>query len=154
MRRRWITLTAIGGIVVLGMAAFILLQRTAPPAADPNNAAQVEAGRVVYVENCASCHGEKLEGQPNWRERKADDKLPAPPHDATGHTWHHADSQLFDIIKRGVAAIVPGYQTDMIGFGDRLSDQEIWSVIAYIKSTWPAENLARQMEISRRASGQ
>jgi hypothetical protein len=45
--------------------------------------------------------GANLEGQPNWKERQANGRLPAPPHDASGHTWHHPDAQLFGITKQG-----------------------------------------------------
>jgi len=41
----------------------------------------------------------------------------------------------------------------MPGFGDKLSDQEIWAVLAFIKSTWPAEIRARQESINRRVDG-
>jgi mono/diheme cytochrome c family protein len=101
------------------------------------SASQIEKGRVLYAQYCASCHGANLEGQPNWQIRKPDGKLPAPPHDASGHTWHHSDEQLFKITKLGTAAVVPNYATDMIGFGDKMSDEQIGSVIEYIKSTWP-----------------
>ena len=150
--RRKLILSAVVVAVAGGVAAFVLLQKPKPPAllADPVNAAQVAAGRVIYAADCASCHGDKLQGQPNWKERKANGELPAPPHDSTGHTWHHPDQQLFDIIQRGVAAIVPDYKSDMIGFGDKLSDADIWNVLAYIKSTWPPDIQARQAEMTRR----
>ena len=149
----------LAGIVVvvgIGTLGLILFGRPKePPApADAANPVQVSAGRALYAANCASCHGDKLQGQPNWKERKPDGKLPAPPHDETGHTWHHPDQQLFEITKRGVAAIVPNYETDMIGFGDKLSDADIWNVLAYIKSTWPSDIQARQAEITRRATAQ
>lgn len=64
-------------------------------------------------------------------------RLPAPPHDATGHTWHHSDRQLFRIVDEGPAAIMPGYETDMPGFGQVMSDIEIKAVLDYIKGTWP-----------------
>ena len=112
--------------------------------ADWKDAGQVALGKRVYANHCAACHGANLEGQPNWRERTPDGKLPAPPHDASGHTWHHSDTQLFDITKRGTAALAgPTYQTDMREFGSLLSDAEIWAVLAYIKSTWPPEIRAR-----------
>jgi mono/diheme cytochrome c family protein len=103
--------------------------------------AQVVAeGAALYDRHCASCHGADLEGQPNWRERNEAGRLPAPPHDVTGHTWHHADALLIDITTRGTAAVVGrGYESDMIGFGDVLSEEEIIAVLSFIKSTWPAE---------------
>ena len=76
---------------------------------DPNDPALIVHGKVVYAEHCASCHGANLEGQANWRKRLPNGRLPAPPHDATGHTWHHSDKQLFDMVKNGTAAMLPGY---------------------------------------------
>jgi len=149
-------LASVVAMVITGIAVVIFLQEAKPPAsqADPTVAAQVAAGQVIYSANCASCHGDQLQGEPNWKERKPDGKLPAPPHDATEHTWHDPDQQLFDIIKRGVAAVVPNYPTDMIGFGEELSDQDIWNVLAYIKSRWPGDIQAKQAEMSRAAAQQ
>lgn len=98
-------------------------------------------GRAIYDRHCAPCHGNHLEGQPEWRQRRADGRLPAPPHDDSGHTWHHPMEQLFAIIKFG---LVPpnapaGYASDMPAFGGRLSDEEIRAVLAYIESRWSAE---------------
>ena len=156
MRRNVVLTATIVAVVAVGVAiAFFLRQPPSPTLqADPANVTQVAAGQAIYAANCASCHGDQLQGQPNWKERKADGKLSAPPHDATGHTWHHPDQQLFDIVKRGVAAIVPNYATDMIGFGDKLSDQDIWNVLAYIKSRWPADIQAKQAEITHAAAQQ
>jgi len=123
--------------------------------ADPDNAAQVARGRIVYADQCAACHGANLEGQPDWRQRRPDGKLPAPPHDVSGHTWHHPDDQLFLVTKQGTQAVAgPGYKTDMRGFGDVLSDADIWAVLAYIKSSWPPEIRARhkRMNEMRRAT--
>ena len=123
--------------------------------ADPDNAAQVVRGKQIYAARCAACHGAKLEGQQNWRERRPDGKLPAPPHDASGHTWHHPDDQLFLITKHGTAAIAgPDYKTDMREFGSLLSDDDILATLAYIKSTWPADIQARHKRMNelRRAT--
>lgn len=118
--------------------------------ADHENPQRVARGAEVYVAHCASCHGTNLEGQPNWRSRKPDGRLPAPPHDETGHTWHHPDAILFSITRDGTAAHAPaGYLTDMPGFGDVLSDDEIWSVLAYIKSRWPKHITARRQAAIR-----
>ena len=111
---------------------------------DPDDRKQIALGKKVYEDRCAICHGAKLEGQPNWQERKPDGKLPAPPHDASGHTWHHTDEQLFTITKEGLSAIVPGYESDMPAFKETLSDSEIAATLAYIESTWPTDIRARQ----------
>lgn len=120
-------------------------------AADPADAQHVARGEAVYLQHCARCHGKNLEGQPNWRRRKDDGKLPAPPHDASGHTWHHPDQMLFEITRNG---LVPphapeGYASDMPAFAGTLSDAEIWAVLAYIKSRWPADTLDHQRKINR-----
>lgn len=150
MSRRLIVFVAIGLIAAAGAGAWWTLGPQQPARrADPTDAAQVARGEPLYAEHCAECHGPELGGEPNWRQRNPDGTLPAPPHDETGHTWHHPDSLLFDYTKRGGAAVAPeGFQSAMPGFGDVLSDAEIWAVLAYIKSRWPAEVRARQAEIS------
>jgi len=76
-------------------------------------------------------------------------RLPAPPHDATGHTWHHPDKQLFEMVKNGAAGIVPGYETDMPAYKGVLSDTEIWAILSFIESTWPGEIRTRQQRLNR-----
>ncbi|MBW3709861.1 cytochrome c, partial [Streptomyces griseus] len=76
--------------------------------------------------------------------------MPAPPHGGSGHTWHHTDRELFLITKKGLSAVVPGYASDMPAFETVLSDAEIETVLAFIKSTWPAE--ARQYQQERSAA--
>ena len=122
---------------------------------DPTDPVLVADGRRIYREACAACHGAALEGQPNWQQRRADGWLPAPPHDPSGHTWHHPDGVLFALTKQGPAALMkdPAYATDMPGFADVLSDRDILAVLSYIKSTWPAEIRARHDAINARAAG-
>lgn len=116
-------------------------------------AAQLAQGRALYAEYCASCHGADLEGQPNWRERLPSGRLPAPPHDETGHTWHHSDRQLIAITRHGPGALVPGYESDMPGFAEVLGDAEIEAILAFIKSTWPERERAFQAERSQADPG-
>lgn len=114
--------------------------------------AKIAAGRDLYGKQCASCHGASLEGQPNWRERLANGRLPAPPHDALGHTWHHSDQQLFAITRDGLEQFAgEGYPTDMPKFKSVLTDDEIRSIIAFIKSTWPERERMAQERISEGA---
>ena len=124
--------------------------------ADPNDREQVALGAKTYAANCAACHGAKLEGQPNWREKLPNGRWPAPPHDESGHTWHHPDGILFGITKEG---IVPGkyapdgWESDMPAFGGKLSDAEIWAVLAYIKTSWKDPKLlAAREEMLRNAA--
>jgi mono/diheme cytochrome c family protein len=155
MRRRtliWGGSAALALLAAGGLAAWILMP--GGNQANPNDAAQVALGKALYAQHCASCHGVKLEGQPEWRERKPDGKMPAPPHDATGHTWHHPDEVLFGITKQGIAAYAPpGYESDMPAFGGMLSDDDIWAVLAFIKSAWPEEIQRRHAAVPEQARG-
>ena len=143
----------VAAILSLGLACG---EKPAQPKAAPAGAAASKAapkdaspharGRQVYVTHCAACHGLNLEGQPNWKQRLPNGKMPAPPHDETGHTWEHPDDVLFKVVKHGAAAVAgPSYATDMLGFKDRLTDDEIVAVIQYIKSTWP-ERIRKKLE--------
>jgi mono/diheme cytochrome c family protein len=118
---------------------------TQPPHADPNNTEQVALGQQVYGSFCAGCHGANLEGQSDWQQRLPMGNLPAPPHDETGHTWHHADQWLFDIVKDGGLRFAPPRsRSAMPMYRDMLTDDEIWAVLAFIKSRWPASIRAHQ----------
>ena len=110
--------------------------------------ARVTQGRAVYADYCAACHGVELQGAPDWQTPLADGRMPAPPHDASGHTWHHSDSDLRLVVEGGMAALVPGYESDMPAFGGILSPEEIDAVLAYIKSTWPRRERQYQAERS------
>lgn len=120
----------------------------------PSQGADLAQGGQLYQDYCASCHGANLEGQPDWRSPGPDGVLPAPPHDETGHTWHHSDSVLFDYTKLGGEAALAAQGVDfasgMPGFGDQLSDNQIRNILAYIKSTWPARQ--RQVQAERSAA--
>ena len=110
---------------------------------------QIAGGERIYTEACASCHGANLEGQADWTERLPSGRLPAPPHNQTGHTWHHSDDDLFRIIKFGMAAFLVGYESDMPAYNSLLTDDEISLVIQFIKSEWPERE--RQYQEARSA---
>ena len=139
-------------IAAVGLAAAILIlwRGSAATEAAVQDQAVIALGQRLYVDNCASCHGADLEGQPDWQTPLENGRYPAPPHDETGHTWHHADALLEQIIRDGTAAVVgDGYESDMPGFGDIMSDAEITAVLAYIKSTWPERERAIQSRITK-----
>lgn len=119
----------------LCLAALAALATPARPA---------ENGATLYADNCASCHGANLEGQPNWRRPKDDGTLPAPPHDETGHTWHHDDETLFRYTSLGGQALMEsrgltGFKSGMPGFADSLTDAQIMDILDWIKTQWPAD---------------
>jgi len=143
----------VAGVVLIGAAAifYSTLWSASPAFIDPADQSLVIQGKVIYANNCAACHGESLQGQPNWRERMSNGRLPAPPHDKTGHTWHHPDAMLIDMVKNSLVpgkTAPPGYQSDMPAYGSILTDEQIVAVLAYIKSSWPAKVLQAQKEIT------
>ena len=99
-----------------------------------------ERGQEIYVAQCSVCHGQDARGQPNWHIKKADGTLPAPPLNGDGHTWHHGDGLLYQIVREGGALLegpdVPNFKSGMPAFGDGLNHQEIIDVITYVKSLW------------------
>jgi S-disulfanyl-L-cysteine oxidoreductase SoxD len=124
----------------------------------PHDAAKVARGAELYRQHCAVCHGAELEGEtPDWHSRDEDGFLPGPPHDETGHTWHHPDQVLFDITKYGLAeaANLPDYKSRMPAFADLLEDGEIIAIFSFIKSRWPDDIRERHDAMNmRHADGQ
>lgn len=114
------------------------------------DAAQVELGGKLYVNNCAACHGVNGEGEPDWKTPKEDGTYPAPPHSVDGHTWHHGDDLLFQIVSGGGDSLdIPNFKSNMPAFGGRLTGEEIVAVLTYLKSTWPEEQRRFQFEVSQ-----
>lgn len=141
--------------LLLALALLAACGEQAPQGArlQPDNVDVQALGGKVYAAHCAACHGAKLEGQPNWRIRDARGLLPAPPHDASGHTWHHPDDVLFRITKYGVAraANLKDYQSAMPAYEGVLTDAEIIAVLSWIKSQWPGDIRAQHDEVNEAA---
>jgi len=117
-----------------------------------------KALRSAPAKHCASCHGVNLEGQANWRKQNTDGTPKAPPHDDTGHTWHHDDTMLFNYTKLGGKALmaqsgISNFVSGMPGFSETLTDEQIHQVLAFIKSRWSAKSRKVQRERSRNAAG-
>ena len=123
-------------IVAVGLVILNLPRRSGGLQADPKNPTLVAQGQQIYLAQCATCHGANLEGQPNWQQELPTGGRPAPPHDATGHTWHHPDELLIDIMTNGGA---PKSNSTMLGFKDLLTPNEIDAILDFIKSRWGRE---------------
>ena len=109
----------------------------------------IARGKIIYQNNCISCHQVNLVGVENWKELDEDGHRKSPPLNGTGHTWHHDDATLHNIIKYGLAKLVKNYQGKMLGYEDRLKDKDIDSVLAYIKSFWPDDMYQHQINLSK-----
>jgi mono/diheme cytochrome c family protein len=90
----------------------------------PPSSASLDAGKRVFKRSCANCHGLNAEGSPG------NDVTPEAP-DLTDAAWTHGatDGEIFNSIKNGVAP-----EFNMGAFGDQLKDDEIWTVVHYIRS--------------------
>ena len=145
-----IAYVGLAALVLLAGVAFLWGDASPDLRASPDVSIDIAAGKALYAQSCASCHGANLEGQGDWRSPGPDGKLPAPPHDETGHTWHHTDRLIFAYTKLGgkgaLAEQGADFNSGMPEFGDQLSDAEIWNIIGYIKSTWPQRERTIQAE--------
>lgn len=112
---------------------------------DPNLSAQQHQGFGIYVANCASCHGGPSGGA----------MMDYPPrHNANGHTWHHGDCELKQVIREGGnemtdmmrRMMAPSNAPTMQAFRERLTDDEIEAVLAFIKSMWTSEQRDAQAD--------
>ncbi len=87
------------------------------------NTESLEIGGRVYYETCMTCHG--VAGRGDGPGAAA---LESPPADLAVHVPMHPDADLFGFVSQGIAG------TAMPAFGDRLTDDEIWHVVNYIKT--------------------
>ncbi len=119
------------------------------PELDP---ALVAAGEPLYQARCAVCHGADLSGHPDWKTPNDDGTPRPPPHDSTGHTWHHPDQLLVEIVRDGGSLPT----SPMPPFEGILSDDEIGAVLEFIKSSWGPDERRFQWQVTwqqQRADG-
>ena len=113
------------------------------PDLDPE---RIAAGEGLYAGFCASCHGVDLAGDSDWKTPNEDGSYPPPPQDSSGHTWHHGDDLLLEIIR-------DGYEfpdSRMPAFEEQLSEADVLSILEFFKSRWGMQERAFQWEATLR----
>ncbi len=114
-----------------------------------DSALMIAKGKIAYENNCVSCHQVNLVGAKNWKGLDEDGHRKAPPLNGTGHTWHHDDATLHNIIKYGLNKLVKNYEGKMLGFEHKLRDKDIDSILSYMKSFWPTNKYQQQINLSK-----
>jgi mono/diheme cytochrome c family protein len=135
--RRFLNVTiavlAIGFMSIASRAAVVGQAKPDPKAATVKNPVpvtpqSVTTGKSLFGKYCRFCHGEDGKG----------DGPQAPegthPPNLTDDKWDHgsSDAEIFAVIKDGV-----GPKYDMKGFNSKLTAQEMWSLVNYIRSIGP-----------------
>jgi len=95
------------------------------------NAAAAAKGKTLFAENCAACHGDGAEGTPEVAPSLVDDTFL----EAKGDM---PDAAYFTLVKGGSDAKKalgrPGVKEGgMPAFGGQLSDEEIWSIVVWLR---------------------
>ena len=109
---------------------------------------QVQAGGALYQQHCAECHGPDASGTADWRQVGPDGKYPPPPLNGTAHTWHHHLDGLRRTLRVGGVPL----GGSMPGFADKLSDQDVDAVLAWVQSRWSDDIYTQWQDINARAS--
>lgn len=139
------------GVAVLGAVSLISCNLSSADEEQTVSIA-IDRGAELYEIHCFSCHGGDSGGQ----------MMDMPPrHNANGHTWHHPDCQLTDIVLNGSGEMGQMMRQMMGGedlppmptFKGQLSEEEVAAILAYIKTWWTEEQRQLQAEVTQEACG-
>lgn len=128
--RNW-TVRATGLMAALLVTSIVAAAQTTPRAAaaklknpTPTNAASVAAGQQLYAKHCRVCHG--ADGK---AETPAAKKMSAS--NLADATWTHGstDGEIFVVIQEGA-----GPESKMKGLKGKLTDQDTWHLVNYVRS--------------------
>ena len=148
-------------LIVPGLLTGILLSACDEVSTTPDSAAavtlsrdfdspQVVRGRAIYDQHCAECHGAQGKGPiGDWRIRDAEGKFPPPPLDDSAHAWHHPTAVLLEMVREGS----PQGQGNMPAWKEKLSEQEMQDVVAYIKSLWSDQAYQLWLKMEQQSLG-
>ena len=95
----------------------------------------IAAGKKAYDANCAACHGNMAQGavKAGVTISIIEEQGGKQPPDLTDDQWDHGstDGEIYAVIKKGVPP------TMMAGWDGRIPDNEIWSIVNYIRTLAP-----------------
>lgn len=124
---------AVSYVAVVGVALAAQAKQPAAKAAALKNpvastAASIATGQAAFKKNCRFCHGEEAKG--DGPQAPKDTK----PSNLVDEKWDHGstDAEIFTVIKDGV-----GPKFDMKGYNSKMTPQEMWSVVNYLRSLGP-----------------
>jgi len=152
-QRFWVFALPVVAVAAAAGAAWAMMAWQYPPG-DPADPEQVADGAALYAWNCTRCHGEDLGGEFSWATEGtdlSDEEVEeivrrlgdvAPAHDDRGSTSRLEDDMLFKIIDEGPEKVLDKPDSRMPGFSDRLDEEQIWAVIAFMKSHWQETDTA------------
>ena len=146
MKYKYLTLMAAGSVFfitgcsdsseqVTGKPVTSVQQKKQIPPTRWYNAQQVKSGDVLYQKHCATCHQADASGTGDWRQLDVNGKYPPPPLNGSAHTWHHHLEGLKRTIRIGGVSL----GGSMPGFANKLNNQEIEAVLAWVQSQWSDE---------------
>jgi mono/diheme cytochrome c family protein len=97
--------------------------------------ASLAAGKKAYDTYCAACHGNLAQGavKAGVLISIIEEQGKKQPPDLTDDQWDYgaSDGEFFSIVKKGIPP------TMMAGWDGRIADDEIWSIINYVRSLTP-----------------
>ncbi|RLT35923.1 MAG: hypothetical protein DWI57_15340 [Chloroflexi bacterium] len=122
-----LTLLLLPGLLLAKETAAPVGQEPSPPfdiaqVSAPETLPNARAGRALFAENCAACHGETGRG-----DGPTAASLPGPPTAFAdpNAVWERSPAELFHTAKFGrIEKLMPPW-------GNRLSDGQIWNAVAY-----------------------
>lgn len=97
----------------------------------PANAQSIAEGKQIYDKQCASCHGATGKG-----DGKLGEELNPKPANLTDADWKHgsSDGEIFTLIRDGSKG------TGMKGYKVKLTTNQMWSVVNYLRTLGPAKS--------------
>jgi mono/diheme cytochrome c family protein len=83
--------------------------------------ASIDRGRMLFMSNCALCHGETGRG-----DGPQASSLPIPPANLYDHIPFHPDQFFFGVITKGLSGIMPAFE-------DVIVEEDRWNILNFLR---------------------